>query len=161
MKVKHILISKDAKYYSGKLKGTGLNPNAEAEFKDEVECHAGKGIVGDRFYQLKEDFKGQITFISYELHEKMQEELAQEISLKDYRRNVFVTNLNPLELVGKKFKIGEVEFEGTEDCSPCKFMEQFTAKGALQWMKDNQSGGLRAKILSDGILRIGDELNEF
>lgn len=160
MQVKYILTSKDPKYYSGKLSGREFNPEAEVQFQEQVECHAGKGIVGDRYYDIKEDFKGQVTFISYDLHAKMQSEFNEEIDIKNYRRNIFVTGLNPLELVGRKFKVGDVEFLGTEDCAPCKFMDQFTAKGALSWMKQHQSGGLRAKVLTDGYLKVGDQLQD-
>jgi MOSC domain-containing protein YiiM len=158
MKIKHIIVSKDSKYYSGKLRGIENNPNAESELVEQVECHAGKGLVGDRYYDIKEDFKGQVTFISYELHQELEKAFNKKIDMKEYRRNIFVTGINPVELVGKKFQVGEVQFEGTEDCAPCKFMDQYAAEGAWKWMKKHKSGGLRAKVLTDGTLKVGDEL---
>jgi MOSC domain-containing protein YiiM len=156
MKVEKLIISKDAKYYSGKRVGKTNVPDAQCEFKDNVDCHAGKGIVGDRYYDYKENFNGQITFISYELHSELQKYMNKDIPMELYRRNVFISGKDPVELVGKKFKIGDVEFEGTEDCTPCNFMEKFIGDGALKWMKKNQSGGLRAKILSSGTIKVND-----
>lgn len=159
MEIKYIITSKDSKYYSGRKEGNQFNDNAECIFHQEAECHAGKGLLGDRFYNYKENFKGQVTFISYELHEELQKAFKKEVPLQEYRRNIFVTGRDPLELVGKRFKIGEVEFEGTENCTPCKFMDKFVAKGAWDWMNEHNSGGLRARVLTNGILRVGDLLN--
>lgn len=159
MKIKHIVISKDSKYYSGKMRGVPLNENAESLLVNEVECHAGKGLVGDRYYDIKQDFKGQVTFISFELHLELEKAFGTQIDIKDYRRNIFVTGSNPLDFVGKKFQVGDVQFEGTEDCTPCKFMDQYAAEGAYEWMKNHNSGGLRAKVITDGTLKVGDELN--
>ena len=159
MKIKYILISKDSKYYSGK-KTTGVKPETKSEIQTSVECHTGKGIVVDRYYNYKEDYKGQITFISYELHEKMQNHFSKDIDMADYRRNVFIDEGSLLELIGKKFKIGDVEFLGVEDCAPCAWMDRIIGEGSKQWMLDNLSGGLRAKVLSDGEISVGDELEK-
>ncbi len=157
MIVKKILISKDSKYYSGKKKA-GIVKDAKTNFCESVECHAGKGLVGDRFYNYEKDYNGQITFISYDHHLKLQEHMKKEIPLELYRRNVFVQGLDPLELVGKHFFVGDIEFEGVEDCAPCIWLERMIGEGALKWMKEHNSGGLRARILTDGLLKINDKL---
>jgi len=157
MKIKNIYISPESRYYSGKKNG-GTNLEAPSYLKDKIECHKGKGIVGDRFYHYQEDYKGQITFMSYDLHVKMQEHFGKEIDMKDYRRNVFIEGGDLLSLVGKKFKIGETEFLGVEDCAPCKWMDEIIGSGSKEWMKENLSGGLRAKVLSDGSISVGDEI---
>ncbi|OUR95346.1 hypothetical protein A9Q84_16040 [Halobacteriovorax marinus] len=158
MKVKNILTSKDSQYYSGKKKN-GIVESAETVFNDFIECHKDKGLVGDRFYNYAKDYNGQVTFISHDLHLKFQDHMKKEIPLELYRRNIFVTGQNPLDFVGKIFRIGNVEFKGIEDCAPCIWMEKTIGEGALKWMKENHSGGLRAKVLNDGHLKVGDELN--
>ena len=57
--------------------------------------------------------------------------------------------------VGKRFRFQGVEFEGTEECKPCYWMDEAVAPGAEEFLKANFRGGLRARILSDGVLRIG------
>lgn len=158
MSVLKIYISNESKYYSGKKSGAGINLFAKTLEKESIECHEAKGIVGDRYYDYKEDFKGQITFISHDLHLKMQNELGIKIDMTDYRRNVFLDGIDPHDLIAKVFKIGSCEFIGIEDCAPCAFMDKYIAKGAKNWMKDNNLGGLRAKILKSGILSVGDEV---
>jgi len=155
MKIKKIYISKESKYYAA-----GKNSEDQAIVKETVECHAGKGIVGDRFYNFKEDFKGQITFISYELHLEMQKYFNKDIDMADYRRNVFIENGNPLDFIGKRFKIGDAEFIGVEDCTPCKWMDKVIGDGSKSWMSENSSGGLRAKILKNGVISVGDEVSQ-
>ena len=59
-------------------------------------------------------------------------------------------------LIGKRFKIGEVEFEGLTHCAPCTWMNAVMKKGAYSMMKGR--GGLRVKVISDGLLSLGDKL---
>lgn len=159
MEIHSFFVSPESKYYSGKKSGQGINPNAPELTPEVVECHAGKGIVGDRFYNYQPDFKGQVTFISYDLHLELSQFLKQEFSLNHYRRNIFVKNGDPLkEFLGHQFQIGEAVFEGIENCTPCKFMDQSIGQGAWDWMNQNQAGGLRAKVVKSGVLRIGDLL---
>lgn len=160
MKIKYIITSKESRYYSGKKSG-GTNLEAKSFFNDSVECHEGKGIVGDRFYNYEENYKGQITFISYNLHLKMQEHFGREIDMKDYRRNVFIEgDFDLLSLIGKTFKIGDSEFLGVEDCAPCKWMDKIIGEGSKSWMKENISGGLRARILKSGQITLGNEITD-
>ncbi|MEI8342757.1 MAG: molybdenum cofactor biosysynthesis protein, partial [Verrucomicrobiota bacterium] len=67
------------------------------------------------------------------------------------RRNVITTGVNLNELIGKRFDIQNVQFEGIEECRPCHWMDQAFAPGAEQWLKGR--GGLRARILTNGVLR--------
>jgi MOSC domain-containing protein YiiM len=158
MKIKALFISPKSKYYSGKIKD-GIFKDAEDITPASIECHAGKGIVGDRFYDYKENYKGQISFISYELHLQLKEFIKKDFSINLYRRNVFLEGGDPLkEFLGKRFQIGNAIFEGVEDCSPCKFMEQMIGEGALNWMNQNHSGGLRARIIQSGEIKIGDQV---
>ncbi|MBC2603937.1 MOSC domain-containing protein [Puniceicoccus vermicola] len=122
----------------------------------EIECHAGKGLVGDRYYNHKPDFKGQITFFDA----AVLEQLARELKLPDIegallRRNVLLQGIDLNALVGKQFRLGEVEFSGSEECAPCFWMDEAVAPGAFEWLKNR--GGLRCRILQSGRLSLGSQ----
>jgi MOSC domain-containing protein YiiM len=120
---------------------------------DEVECVAGRGIRGDRYFDFKEDYKGQITFFSLEVFEAMRRELnLPEARPALTRRNIFVSGTDLLSLVGQEFEIQGVRFHGVEECRPCHWMNRaFGDERAESWLKGR--GGLRARILTDGVLR--------
>ena len=119
---------------------------------ENVECVADEGLRGDRFFGYKENYKGQITFFSFETYKRLCAEL--DVSDKDpsvFRRNVIVEGVDLNALIGKTFEVQGITFSGTEEAKPCYWMEQAFAEGAEEAMKGH--GGLRARILSDGILR--------
>jgi len=68
------------------------------------------------------------------------------------RRNVITCGADLNSLVGKEFEIQGVRFLGTAECSPCHWMDEAIAPGAERLL--HARGGLRAKILTDGILRV-------
>ena len=121
----------------------------------QAECHAGKGIVGDRYYGHKTDFKGQITFFSAEVADAVRRSLRLEtIEPALFRRNVLLEGVDLNTLIGRRFRVGEVTFSGTEECRPCYWMDQAVAPGAHKALTGR--GGLRCKILTGGILTVGE-----
>ena len=120
---------------------------------DEVECVAGKGLVGDRYFGFKEDFKGQVTFFSVEVLEELCEKYG-EVDASVLRRNVLVRGGDLETLIGEKFSIQGVIFEGSEECRPCYWMDQAVGEGAEDFLKGKCRGGLRARILSGGKIHV-------
>jgi MOSC domain-containing protein YiiM len=120
-----------------------------------IECVAGSGIRGDRFFDYRDDYKGQITFFSWEVFERLVAHfgLANK-SAGDLRRNVVVSGANLNELIGEEFSIQGVRLRGTAHCKPCYWMNQAVAPGAEEFLQGN--GGLRAQILTDGVIAVGD-----
>lgn len=119
---------------------------------DEVACVAGKGLAGDRFFGWKEDYKGQITFFAHEVYDRLCEQFAVTgVEPSVFRRNVITKGTDLNALIGVEFEVQGVRFLGTEESRPCYWMNQAFAEGAEEAMKG--VGGLRAKILSDGVLR--------
>jgi len=117
-----------------------------------VECVAGRGIWGDRYFDFKEGYKGQITFFSGEVFD----ELCAALDISNQapsaaRRNVITRGVDLNELIGTEFEVQGVRFFATEECRPCYWMDGAFAPGAQEFLKGR--GGLRAKILSDGKLR--------
>jgi MOSC domain-containing protein YiiM len=117
-----------------------------------IECVAGHGIRGDRFFDYQQDYKGQITFFSLEVFDELCEALKlQNCSPTLLRRNAMTRGADLNALIGKDFEIQGVQFHGTGECRPCYWMNQAVAPGAEEFLKG--CGGLRARIVSDGMLR--------
>jgi MOSC domain-containing protein YiiM len=121
-----------------------------------LEVVAGRGVRGDRYFDHQPDFKGQITFVARETLERVWAELAIPAGRRDIaatRRNVVTSGIDLIALIGREFSIGGVRFLGTEECKPCSWMDRAIGDGAEARLRGH--GGLRARILSDGVLRVG------
>jgi hypothetical protein len=120
---------------------------------NEIECVAGRGLFGDRFFGFKENYKGQITFFASEVFAEVCQQLgAAEKSPGITRRNVITRGVDLNSLVGRHFCLQGIEFEGVAECSPCHWMNHAIAPGAETALHGR--GGLRARILTDGVLRV-------
>lgn len=149
--ISQIFISPAHNYFGHHGKPAGEDPTVEV---NTIKCVAGRGIEGDRFFDFKEDYKGQITFFAWEDYEAIKVALnVPELSAGAFRRNVLVAGMDWPALIGKRFEFQGVLFEGTGEAKPCYWMEQAIAPGAEEWLKGR--GGLRAKILREGSLTTG------
>jgi len=152
MIISRIYISPDHNFYGHHGLPPGEAPSLAVQ---EAECVAGRGIRGDRFFDYMEDYKGQITFFSEEVFEGLCERLQiQSKPIAETRRNVIVRGLDLNTLIGHDFEIQGVLFHGSGECKPCHWMNHSLGEGAEKALRG--VGGLRARILSDGILRPGD-----
>lgn len=150
-----IFISPDHNFLGHHGNPPGETPVAE---RDSIECFAGKGIMGDRFFDHKPDYKGQITFFQFEVYESLCNELElspEQVCPSVFRRNVIVRGVDLNSLIGKRFQIGDIEFSGSEECSPCYWMDSACKPGAHAFLKGR--GGLRARIHCDGELSVGPQ----
>jgi MOSC domain-containing protein YiiM len=117
-----------------------------------IECVTGHGIRGDRFFDYKEDYKGQITLFALEVFD----ELCAALKLSDcspasLRRNIITREADLNALIERELELQGVRFHGVQECRPCYWMDRAIAPGAEKFLKGR--GGLRARILTDGILR--------
>ena len=146
--IEHLFISRGHNYFGHH----GGPPGGYAIIGvDEIQCLAGRGIRGDRFFDHKPDYKGQITFFAIESFQAMCAELGVEgIAPSAVRRNVVTRGVDLSALIGCEFETQGVRFLGVEECRPCYWMDQAVAPGAEAWMRGR--GGLRARILTDGWL---------
>ncbi|HWA25932.1 MAG TPA: MOSC domain-containing protein [Lacunisphaera sp.] len=117
-----------------------------------VECVAGRGLRGDRYFDHKENYKGQVTLFSHEVFGQLCRALklpsAHPAAL---RRNLLVSGADLNEFIGHEFELQGVRLAGTEECKPCYWMDEAVGPGANAWLKGR--GGLRCRILSNGWLR--------
>jgi MOSC domain-containing protein YiiM len=152
MQIRQIFISEGHNYFGHHGRAPDDYPLVEVP---QIECVAGRGIRGDRFYDYRDNYKGQITFFSFEVFER----LTRHFGLTDKspgaaRRNVVVSGVELNDLIGEEFSIQGVRLRGTAHCKPCYWMDEAIAPGAERFLQGN--GGLRAQILSDGVIAVGD-----
>ncbi len=122
--------------------------------RESVELVAGSGIVGDRYFDYKPDFKGQITFFDEAVWTEVKEKFdLADLPASEFRRNVIVSGLDLNELIGKRFQIGDLEFTGSEEAAPCYWMDQACAPGVEEFLRGK--GGLRCRIVKGGTLAKG------
>jgi len=116
-----------------------------------VECVAGRGLRGDRYFDHKEDYKGQITFFSLDVFDELCGALQVEgICPSSLRRNVFIRDVDLNTLIGKDFEVQGIQFRGTEESRPCYWMNRAVGPGTQEFLLGR--GGLRARILTNGVL---------
>lgn len=149
MRIRNLFISPGHNFFGRHGKPAGEHPIIEVP---AIACVAGRGIRGDRFFDYKPDYKGQITFFSWEVFCDLRRELsALAAAPAALRRNVMTEGVNLTELIGTTFELQGVRFSAIEECRPCYWMDEAIAKGAETWLKGR--GGLRCRILTDGELR--------
>jgi MOSC domain-containing protein YiiM len=117
---------------------------------------AGRGVEGDRYYK-QGGAKGQVTFFAEEAWLRLCRELGRTDRQPDvFRRNVIVRGTDLNALIGVEFEVQGIRFRGVEYCKPCSWMDQAFAPGALALLSEWRAGGLRAGVLSDGWLAVGE-----
>ena len=140
---------------AGKVDWIGVRPARDVPMHavDMAEATAGKGLVGDRYGSGSG--KRGITLIQAE-HFPVIAALSghPEILPATLRRNLVVSGIPLIALKGRRFRIGDVLLEGTDPCDPCSRMEAALGPGGYNAMRG--MGGLCARILEGGSLRMGD-----
>jgi MOSC domain-containing protein YiiM len=124
----------------------------------EARAIAGQGLEDDRyllgtgFYSDGKDGR-QLTLIEAEALEALAEGGVQ-LAPHECRRNLVTRGVGLNDLVGKRFRVGEIECLGVRLCPPCNHLEELTRPGMLRGLA--HTGGLRAHILTDGVIALGD-----
>ena len=140
---------------AGRVDWIGLRPARDVPMLAvaSVEATAGKGLSGDRYGSGSG--KRGITLIQVE-HLPVIAALSghPEILPATLRRNVLVSGIPLIALRGRRFRIGDVLLEGTDPCDPCSRMEAALGPGGYNAMRG--MGGVCARILEGGSLRVGD-----
>jgi MOSC domain-containing protein YiiM len=123
---------------------------------DRVEAHAGKGLAGNRYYwpDGSAPAGNALTLIEAEALAAFTRETGIEFTAQASRRNVLTRGIDLNALVGKRFRVGDVECEGVELCEPCSHLASLTHPGVLRGMVHR--AGLNADILTDGQIAVGD-----
>jgi len=137
----------------------------------EVRAVPGRGLEGDRyftgtgFYSKKSSFGGrEVTLIEIESVEALfrgvlnaeGERLGISLTAADTRRNIATSGVPLNHLIDREFHVGAVLMRGMRLCEPCKHLEDLTQHGVVSGLIHR--GGLRAQILTEGLIRVGDAI---
>lgn len=148
----------------------GKAASTPLEVVTEVRAVPGRGLDGDRYslgrghYSDRPSVGGrEVTLIEMETIEALEhgilnaagERLGIKVTAAETRRNIATAGVPLNHLVGATFWVGPVQMRGTRLCEPCKHLEDLVGRPRLLSGLIHR-GGLRAQILSEGIIRIGD-----
>ncbi|MEP2276087.1 MAG: MOSC domain-containing protein [Reichenbachiella sp.] len=115
------------------------------------------GLEGDHFKGSLSG-KRQVTLIQKEHLEVVAKILGKDdIDPKLTRRNIVVSGINLLSLKSQKFKIGDAVLETSGICAPCNRMEENLGPGGYNAMRGH--GGITARVLEGGEIKIGDDIS--
>ena len=126
---------------------------------ERISVLAGKGIEGDRYFDRHDEPGQNLTLIEAEEIEAFLAERQRPLDLSVTHRNLVTRGVRLNDLVGREFMVGEVRLRGVELCEPCLGLGQALADEAItpaQVVKRLvRRGGLRADVLSDGLIEQG------
>src|SRR3989475_12739715 len=137
---------------------------AEARLRsvDHVRAVPGKGLEGDRYFLENGTYSDrpgpgrEVTLIESEAIEAMARDNQITVPAGATGRNVTPRGAPLNHLVGQEFEVGGVRLLGIKLCEPCSHLEGLTQKGIIAGLVHR--GGLRAKILTEGEIRVGDSI---
>jgi MOSC domain-containing protein YiiM len=129
----------------------------------EVRAIAGCGLEGDRYCREAGTFSrkspsNQMTLVEMEALDAVAQDYGFSIAAEELRRNVLTCGMALNHLVGREFTIGGIRLRGLRLCEPCSHLEQLTGKQMIKALRHR--GGLRAEILNDGMIKVGDIITE-
>ncbi len=135
---------------------------APMETREEIRATAGGGLAGDRYGTGDRAPSGAsndhgLTLIEAEALEAVARDEKLALSHADTRRNLLTRGVALNHLVGREFRVGTVRARGLELCEPCRNLERDGRRGVVRALLHR--GGLRAEILSDGEIRVGDPVS--
>ena len=142
--------------FEGKVISISITPIAESAMQsvDEVRAMPGRGLEGDRYFDHPDrEPQRELTLIEAEAIEALRSDFKIDFGLDGTRRNVITRGVPLNHLVGKEFWIGDVKARGLQLCEPCATLQRLSHPKVLPGLLHR--GGLRAQILSEGMIRVG------
>jgi MOSC domain-containing protein YiiM len=151
--------------WTGTVDSIHIAPAAMAPMQavDQVEALPGIGLEGDRyaqqqgtFYKPEPDY--ELTLIEAEAIDGANREYHLKLTAGDTRRNIATRGVPLNHLVGHDFILGKVKVRGIRLCEPCSHLQTLTDRSVIRALRHR--GGLRAQILTAGVIRKGDKVTE-
>jgi MOSC domain-containing protein YiiM len=157
--------------WQGQVMSLHIAPEASAKMQTvpEVRAVPGRGLEGDRYflgtgyYSPRPSSGGrEVTLIEIESVEALDRDLqgaagdplGVKLAVAHMRRNIATSGVPLNRLVEREFWVGSVLMRGVRLCEPCKHLEELTRPGVMSGLIHR--GGLRARILAEGVIRAGD-----
>jgi len=130
------------------------------ESVDEARAVAGRGLEGDRYFLKQGSFSKtegtgrEVTLIESEAIDALERDYDVKLEYKDARRNIVTRGVALNHLVDREFRVGDVAMRGVRLNEPCNHLASLTNEKVKPGLVHR--GGLRAEILNDGVIRVGD-----
>jgi MOSC domain-containing protein YiiM len=148
--------------WQGKIVSIHVAPTGGApmESLSDARAVAGRGLEGDRYYEKLGTYSNNpgsgrdVTLIESEAIEALKREYNIAIDAALARRNLVTNGVALNHLVERQFAVGAVILRGTRLCDPCAHLEKLSRPGTMRGLIHR--GGLRAEIISGGMIRVGD-----
>jgi len=150
----------------GQVEAIHIAPKSSAPMRSlgEIEAVAGGGLAGDRylegvgFYSKRPTDPGarEVTLFEAEVLDALAAEHQITFGAGEHRRNLTTRGVRLDDLLGRRFQVGEVLLEGVKDCPPCDHLQGLVGKPVLQPLVHR--GGLRARVVVGGVLKVGDRI---
>ncbi len=150
----------------GQVAAIAISPQATGVMRQVAHARtvAGRGLEGDRYAAKAGTFTPadatahgyDLTLIEAEVLDDLVLPDEGELAYVEARRNLVTRGIDLNALVGRRFRVGDVECLGQRLCEPCSHLERLTAKGILRGLI--HKGGLRADVLTDGRIKQGDPI---
>ena len=143
---------------------SGSRRRAPLESKAEVRVMPGEGIEGDRYARanrppnVHHGAGHEITLVESEAIEALERDYQIHLEPGQTRRNLTARGVPLNHLVDREFQVGEVRLRGVQLCEPCAHLERLLDKPVVPGLRHR--GGLRAQVLTEGVIRLGDVVRE-
>jgi len=140
----------------------GRQAEGRLESVPQVRAVPGKGLEGDRYFRGEGSFSNnpgggrEVTLVAREMLDLLEREHGIMLDPVETRRNLVTGGVSLNELVGQVFRVGDVRMRGVRLAEPCNHLERLTQPGVLKGLAHR--AGLRAEILDEGMLRVGDAI---
>jgi MOSC domain-containing protein YiiM len=143
---------------AGRVQWIGVRPRRRADVValETVKALTDRGLEGDHY--ANPGGKRQVTLIQAEHLEVVARLIGKGVVKPEWlRRNIVVAGINLHALRDRRFRIGPAVLEGTGPCEPCSRMEEALGSGGYNAMRGH--GGITARVLEEGTLRIGEAVH--
>ncbi len=142
----------------GTVRWIGVRPAREAPMLeiDAVEARRDAGLTGDHSRPGANNSR-QVTLIQWEHLHVISALLGKPVTAMDLRRNIAVSGINLFSLKNRRFRLGQAILETTGWCQPCARLEARLGSGTFQAVRGH--GGITARVLQGGIIRLQDQLS--
>jgi MOSC domain-containing protein YiiM len=150
---------------AGRVEAIRISRSAGAPLETvwRVAAHAGGGLEGDRYHVGTGEFSDKpgsgrgLTLVAAEVIDQVNKENpGLDLTAAETRRNVTTRGISLDSLVGREFRVGRVRCMGVRLAEPCSYLQGLLGKPVLTLLVHR--GGLRADILEDGEIAVGDEV---
>ena len=136
---------------------------APMEAVEEIELVKHIGVVGDRHALAPGEWDAshageELTLVEAESLERLAREHDIHLRPGETRRTVTTRGMELNELVGRRFRVGEVIAEGVELCEPCSHLQSVLGRPIIRPLVHR--AGIRVLLVEGGRIWVRDELED-